>query len=90
MLCKKDDTIYVCEEETIADIRDRYMAYNQHAESYTWKRLSGDDFIALKMDATLAENGLCDESEEFYELGINEDVYLTTLHIYFNDDLTYA
>ena len=90
MLSKKDDTMYVCEEETIEDIRARYMIYNHHAESYTWKRLSGDDFVTLNMTSTLAENGMVDESEEFYELGINEDAYLTTLHIYFNDDLTYA
>ena len=90
MLSRTDDTIYVCEEETISDIRERYLIYNQHADSYTWKMLVGEAFVPLIMDKTLAENGLNDESEEFYELGINEDSYLTTVHLYFNDDLTYA
>ena len=40
------------------------------------------------MDSTLEENGIRDESEEFFNLGIDEDAYLTTLHIYYDDDLT--
>lgn len=29
----------VCSEETINEILDRYMEFNEHAASYTWKRL---------------------------------------------------
>ena len=42
------------------------------------------------MQQTLEENGVVDESELFYELGMDEDFYIPTLHIYFNDDLTIA
>lgn len=88
MLTKTEDTIYVCDEETIDDIRDRYLEYNAHSKSYTWKKIVGDAFVPLLMDSTLEGNGLADESEEFFKLGIDEDLYLTTLHIYYNDDLT--
>ena len=33
------DLLEVCTEETINEILDRYKKYNDHAESYTWKRL---------------------------------------------------
>ena len=88
MLTKKDDSIYVCDEETIDDIRERYIEYNAHSKSYTWKKIVGDAFVPLVMDTTLAENGLEDESEEFFKLGIDEDLYPTTIYIYYNDDLT--
>ena len=29
--------IEVCKEEKMAEILGRYKAYNNHAESYTWK-----------------------------------------------------
>ena len=49
-----------------------------------------DKFVPLQMDCTLEGNGLKDESEEFFRLGIDEDLYLTTVFIYYNDDLTSA
>jgi hypothetical protein len=42
------------------------------------------------MNLTLKENGVEDESDKFLELGLDEDFFIPTLHIYFNDDLTYA
>jgi hypothetical protein len=42
------------------------------------------------MDSTLSQNGVEDESEKFLRLGLAEDFFITTLHVYFNDDLTYA
>jgi hypothetical protein len=42
------------------------------------------------MDSTLSQNGVEDESEKFLRLGLPEDFFITTLHVYFNDDLTYA
>jgi hypothetical protein len=42
------------------------------------------------MERTLSQNGVEDESDKFVELGMPEDFFTTTLHIYFNDDLTYA
>jgi len=76
----------VCAEETIDEIRARYLEYNAHAESYTWKRLGK----ALDMNTTLADNGVTDESEEFSKLRIPGDFYYPALHLYFDDDLTIA
>ena len=76
----------MCSEETITEIRSRYLEYNAHAASYTWKRLGEP----LKMDATLEENGVADESSEFSELRIPSDYYYPALHLYFDDDLTVA
>ena len=36
------------------------------------------------------QNGIVDETDKFLSLGMNDDYYIPTLHIYFNDDLTYA
>ena len=57
---------------------------NDHAASYTWKRLGRP----MDMDKTLEENDIPDESEEFLELGMDEHYYLPAIHLYFNDDLT--
>jgi hypothetical protein len=40
------------------------------------------------MQRTLEENGIPDESEEFSSLRLDEDFYIPTIHVYFNDDLT--
>lgn len=90
MLTRTEDVINTCEEETINDIRDRYMEFNQHGQSYTWKALLDGEFATLDMSKTLEENGVVDETEKFSGLGLDEDFYVPTLHIYFNDDLTYA
>lgn len=84
MLSHQDDLLEVCAEERLADIRERYIRYNRHAHSYTWKRLGR----VLNMDLTLDENGIPDESDEFANLNIDEDQYIPALHVYFNDDLT--
>mmetsp|Transcript_28273 Transcript_28273/g.27109 ORF Transcript_28273/g.27109 Transcript_28273/m.27109 type:complete len:157 (-) Transcript_28273:168-638(-) len=90
MLTRVDDVINTCQEETINEIRERYVEYNRHAQSYTWKVIINDAFINLEMNLTLKENGVEDESDKFLELGLDEDFFIPTLHIYFNDDLTYA
>jgi hypothetical protein len=43
----------VCAEESLAEVRSRYIKYNAHALSYTWKRLGR----SLNMELTLEENG---------------------------------
>lgn len=90
MLTHGEDIINTCEEETINDIRDRYLEYNAHAKSYTWKALVGEEFVNLKMEFTLEGNGIEDESEKFLSLGMDEDSFIPSLHLYFNDDLSYA
>mmetsp|Transcript_46650 Transcript_46650/g.68205 ORF Transcript_46650/g.68205 Transcript_46650/m.68205 type:complete len:240 (+) Transcript_46650:105-824(+) len=90
VLTKQETTLTVCSEETLMEIRDRYLEYNAHAASYTWKRLENTDFVSIDMEKTLAENGIEDESIEFEKLGINDDYYIPVIQLYFNDDLTIA
>jgi len=78
--------VKVCCEETIGEILQRYLPYNAHAASYTWK-YDGHD---LEMDKTLADNGITDDDQRFYDLRIDEREFLCALHVYFNDDLTEA
>lgn len=68
------------------EILDRYLKYNAHAGSYTWKY----DSVNLSMKKTLEDNGIPDEDEDFYTLRMNDDTFLQTIHLYFNDDLTEA
>lgn len=79
-------------DETLRAVRDRFLDYNAHAKSYTWKGLRGDagEFVPLDMNKTLGENGIDDDEDEILRLGMNPDDFLPTLHLYFNDDLTEA
>lgn len=87
MLADTQDVIEVPCEEKINEILERYKEFNDHAGSYTWKRLGRP----LDMDKTLEENNICDETEEFEKLGIPEsEWYIPAIHLYFNDDLTIA
>ena len=86
MQTKDDDVIEVASEETLNEILDRYTELNEHAASYTWKRLGHP----LDMDKTLEDNDILDETEDFIELGIDENAYIPTVHLYYNDDLTVA
>lgn len=86
LLAKQKSTIEVPVEETVAEIRDRYLVFNAHATSYTWKRLGKP----LNMQKTLEENGMKDEQDEFMRLGIDPDDHIPVLHLYFNDDHTEA
>lgn len=84
MLSDIDDIIEVASEETLEQILERYLPFNDHASSYTWK-LSGRP---LDMDLTLEENGIEDDSDEFKRLEIDDFTYIPTIHLYYNDDLT--
>lgn len=86
MLTKHEDTLDVAQEETINEILDRYLEINQHAASYTWKRLGKE----LNMDRNLAQNDIPDETDELIELGIDIEEYIPAIHLYFDDDLTIA
>lgn len=87
---KSEDIISTCCEDSVDDILEKYLIYNSHAKSYTWKTIIADEVIALDMSKTLEENGVIDESETFYQLDIAEDAHIPSIMIYFNDDLTYA
>lgn len=90
MLTRSEDVMKICQEETIADIRNRYMIYNLNSNSYTWKALIAGEFVSLKLDLTLAQNGISDETESFSRLGMDEDFNIPNIHIYYNDDLNHA
>jgi len=85
-LTSQEHTIELCSEEIMEEILNRFYKYNQHANSYTWK-YNGKN---LDMQKTLEQNGVKDEDEEFYELNFNEEEWLPSIHLYFNDDLTEA
>ena len=76
----------MCSEETISEIMQRYLPYNAHAASYTWKY----DGEQLEMDKTLLQNGIGDDDERFYDLRIDDRQFLCALHVYYDDDLTEA
>ncbi|CAF0858907.1 unnamed protein product [Brachionus calyciflorus] len=78
--------IEVCSEEIMKEILLRYLKYNAHAESYTWKY----DCNVLDMDKTLSENGIVDDDPDFYTLRMRDDQYLQSVILYYNDDLTEA
>eukprot|EP00930_Biecheleria_cincta_P052651 TRINITY_DN37935_c0_g1_i1.p2 TRINITY_DN37935_c0_g1~~TRINITY_DN37935_c0_g1_i1.p2 ORF type:complete len:241 (+),score=49.93 TRINITY_DN37935_c0_g1_i1:124-846(+) len=86
LLTKQKNTLEVPVEETIDEIRERYLVHNAHAASYTWKRLGKP----MNMEKTLEENGMMDETEEFMRLSIDPDDHIPVIHLYFNDDLTEA
>ncbi|XP_072904832.1 cytochrome b5 domain-containing protein 1 [Hemitrygon akajei] len=83
-LTAQEQVLEVCSEETINEILERYLMYNAHAASYTWKY----DGVKLDMDETLEENGIVDEDEMFYELQMEPDNYRQPILLYLNDDLT--
>eukprot|EP00052_Salpingoeca_macrocollata_P026688 m.249156 g.249156 ORF g.249156 m.249156 type:complete len:324 (+) comp22621_c0_seq1:3169-4140(+) len=86
MLADDLQPLEVCCEETLRDIQERYRRYNTHTDSYTWK-FAGQ---ALDMSKTLDANGIPDDSEDLYQLGLDDedDTCVPELHLYFNDDLT--
>lgn len=90
VLTQQDNRLTVCAEESLEEIRERYLEYNAHAASYTWKMLKAGKFLPMDMALTLEENGVVDESVEFEELGIDDDAFTPCIHLYFNDDLTLA
>ncbi len=84
LLSGQSDLLQVCDEESLEEIQQRYLSYNKHARSYTWKRLGK----VLDMKKTLEENGMKDETQELAMLNLNPNEFIPTIHVYFNDDLT--
>eukprot|EP00727_Mastigamoeba_balamuthi_P007493 m51a1_g3364 Cyt b5 domain containing axonemal protein 2 (507) ;mRNA; r:444148-446004 len=85
-LTRQRDELEVCDEETLAEILDRYLEHNAHAGSYTWKHAGR----LLDMSQTLTANGLPDHGDEFERAGVDDLPFVPLLHLYFNDDLTIA
>jgi len=91
MLTKQKTALEVCEEETLEEIQNRYLKFNSHSASYTWKRTDTEQIARLlDMKLTLDENGIPDDADDFDELNIDPDFYIPTIQLYFSDDLTIA
>lgn len=74
----------MCSEETLAEILQRYLRYNAHAHSYTWKH----NGAVLDMSKTLDENNIPDDDRELQELRLDPDQFTPAVQLYFDDDLT--
>lgn len=74
----------MCSEETLAEILQRYLRYNSHACSYTWKHHGA----SLDMSQTLVENGVLDDDRELQQLRLDRDLFTPAILLHFNDDLT--
>ena len=84
-------SLEVCSEETLEEIQRRYLAFNGHSASYTWKRTDSTHVARiLNMRETLDANGIPDESLQFDALSMDEDDFIPIVHLYFSDDLTVA
>eukprot|EP00898_Chlorokybus_atmophyticus_P006209 jgi/Chlat1/658/Chrsp103S01060 len=96
VLTGQEDLIDVPAEETVEEIRERFMAHNAHGGSYTWKVMLRDpntgawNFEPLDLRLTLDENGVPDERGDYQQLALNDDFYIPVIHLYYNDDLTVA
>ncbi|KAJ1615981.1 cytochrome b5 domain-containing protein 1-like protein [Pavlovales sp. CCMP2436] len=91
MLTRQDHLLEVCSEETMAEVLDRYTAFNSHASSYTWKYTDSKEVgRVLDMAKTLEESEIPDERGKFDHLSIDDEYYIPTVHLYFADDLTVA
>lgn len=76
--------LQVCSEETLAQILQRYLHYNAHAHSYTWKHHG----VGLNMSHTLSENNILDNDHQLQQLRLDPDLFTPAILLYFNDDLT--
>ncbi|KAM5215247.1 cytochrome b5 domain-containing protein 1 isoform 1-T1 [Hipposideros larvatus] len=83
-LTSQEHTLEVGALESMWEILHRYLPYNAHAASYTWKYEGRN----LNMDYTLEENGIQDEEEEFDYLNMDGTLHIPAVLLYFNDDLT--
>lgn len=90
MLTHDEHTLTVCTEDTLAAIQDRFALVNAHAKGYIWKRLGIilDMAQGLVPDLIQDANGIPDETSEFERVGMDADLYLPAIHLYFSDDLT--
>ena len=95
VLTGHEHSMEVPSEESVGQIRARYLEYNAHAASYTWKALKPDEnkelkFNNLDMTLTLHDNGIADDQPTFETLGIASDFHTPVIHLYYDDDLTVA
>uniref|UniRef100_A0A665U220 Cytochrome b5 domain-containing protein 1 n=1 Tax=Echeneis naucrates TaxID=173247 RepID=A0A665U220_ECHNA len=85
-LTSQEQRLQVCSEETLAEILQRYLPYNSHACSYTWKH----NGVSLDMSRTLSENNVQDDDHELDRLRLDRDLFTPAILLHFNDDLSEA
>nr|XP_046237420.1 cytochrome b5 domain-containing protein 1 [Scatophagus argus]XP_046237421.1 cytochrome b5 domain-containing protein 1 [Scatophagus argus] len=83
-LTSQEQRLQVCSEETLDEVLQRYLPYNSHARSYTWKY----DGASLDMSRTLSENNVLDNDHELQQLRLDRDLFTPAILLHFNDDLT--
>ena len=103
VLTSQHHELEVPREETIEEIKQRYLVFNDHASSYIWKALmpagkildndeekEDFDFVTLDMDKTLEDNGVVDYERTYEEMLTQGGIYIPVIHLYYTDDLTEA
>ncbi|XP_068163036.1 cytochrome b5 domain-containing protein 1-like [Antennarius striatus] len=83
-LTSQEQRLQVCSEETVTEILQRYLRYNSHALSYTWKH----EGVNLDMSKTLYENNVFTNDTELQQLQLHPDQFPPAILLHFNDDLT--
>lgn len=85
-LTYEEDILVVPIEETLNEICERYLKYNLHARSYTWKDI---EERVLNMSFNLIKNKIAEDYELLDYLDITADNWpIPTIFLHFNDDLT--
>ena len=88
----QEDVLEVPCEETIAQIKDRYWAYNGHGDSYLWicARLVADEvmFEELDLSLTLEQNGVMGSLDVDGNLNICSEKRMPVIYVQFADDLS--
>ena len=82
-LTGQDDTMEVAGEETVADIKRRWIADYGGGSGYVLK-VRGQ---VLELNKTLEQNGMVDERGEMEELGMNCRDFIPVIHLYFDDQV---
>lgn len=91
-LTSQEHVLEVGDEATVGEIQEKFLEFNAHCESYTWKASIIGEFRPLDPRKTLPQNGVADDTPELERLGMDADdpTNMVTLVIFFNDDLTVA
>lgn len=91
-LTSQDHVVEFSDEETVAAMQAKFLQFNAHCRSYTWKTMVGGRLRPLDPARTLEANGVPDDTAELERLGMDphDPDHLTTILLFFNDDLTAA
>ena len=80
------DTLQVPIEETLNEICERYLKFNVHARSYTWKDI---EERVLNMSLNLVNNKISEDYDVLDYLEVPDGQRpISTIFLHFNDDLT--